>query len=55
MTKSTQQQIEDLKERNRKLLAENMDLKMQIEQMKQRIQALECVAKLIEGSRVYDK
>lgn len=52
MTDKTQQQeVSELKEANRKLLAENIDLKMQIEQMKQRIQALECVAKLIEGSR----
>lgn len=52
MTAKTQQQtVEELKEANRKLLAENIDLKIQIEQMKQRIQTLECVAKLIEGSR----
>ena len=55
MTKSTQQQIEDLKERNRQLLAENVDLKIQLENMKARIQSLECVAKLIERSRTYDK
>ena len=55
MTKSTQQQIEDLREKNRRLLAENVDLKIQLENMKARIQSLEVVAKLIEGSRVYDK
>ena len=49
--KTQQQKVEELKESNRKLLAENIDLKIQIEQMKQRIQTLECVAKLIEGSR----
>lgn len=50
-TKTQQQRVKELKELNRKLLAENIDLKIQIETMKQRIQALECVAKLIEGSR----
>lgn len=50
MTNDIQQQVEELKETNRKLLAENIDLKIQIEKMKSRIQALECVAKLIEGS-----
>ena len=55
MRQEHHQQIEDLKERNRQLLAENVDLKIQIKNMKQRIQALECVAKLIEGSRKYDK
>lgn len=49
--KTQQQKVEELKEANRKLLAENIDLKIQIEQMKQRIQTLECVAKLLEGSR----
>ena len=49
--KTQQQTVEELKEANRKLLAENIDLKIQIEQMKQRIQTLECVAKLLEGSR----
>lgn len=49
--KTQQQKAEELKEANRKLLAENIDLKIQIEQMKQRIQTLECVAQLIEGSR----
>ena len=39
----------ELKEENRNLLAENVDLKIELE-MKQRIQALECVKKLIEGS-----
>lgn len=51
MTNDIQRQVEELKEANRKLLAENIDLKIQIEKMKSRIQALECVAKLIEGGR----
>lgn len=51
MTNDIQRQVEELKEANRKLLAENIDLKIQIEKMKSRVQALECVAKLIEGSR----
>lgn len=41
----------EVKEENRNLLAENVDLKIELEKMKQRIQALECVKKLIEGSR----
>ena len=52
MTNDIQRQLEELKEANRKLLAENVDLKIQIEKLKSRIQALECVAKLIEGSRM---
>jgi regulator of replication initiation timing len=51
MTKKEEQQMQELKEANQKLLAENIDLKIQIEKMKSRVQALECVAKLIEGSR----
>jgi regulator of replication initiation timing len=50
MTRHEEDKLEELKEANRKLLAENVDLKIQIEKMKSRIQALECVAKLIEGS-----
>lgn len=45
------QEMQELREKNRQLLAENVDLKIQIEKMKSRVQALECVAKLIEGSR----
>lgn len=44
------QEMQELREKNRQLLAENVDLKIQIEKLKSRIQALECVAKLIEGS-----
>lgn len=51
MTRHEEDKLEELKEANRKLLAENVDLKIQIEKMKSRVQALECVAKLIEGSR----
>ena len=50
MTNSLQQQIEELKEANRKLLAENVDLRIQMETLKARIQSLECVKKLLEGS-----
>lgn len=52
MKNDIQRQVEELKETNRKLLAENVDLKMQLEELKQRITALECVAQLIEGSRI---
>lgn len=50
MTNDIQRQVEELKDANRKLLAENIDLKIQIEKMKARIQNLECVSKLLEGS-----
>ena len=50
MTNDIQQQVKELKEANRKLLAENIDLKIQIEKLKARIQSLECVSKLLEGS-----
>ena len=52
MTKKEEQQMQELKETNRKLLAENIDLKIQIEKMKARIQSLERVAKLIERSGI---
>ena len=52
MTNSLQQQIEELKEANRKLLAENIDIKIENERLKARIQSLECVNKLLEGSGV---
>ncbi|MBR3166132.1 MAG: hypothetical protein IKF16_08210 [Lachnospiraceae bacterium] len=51
MTKKEEQEMQELREKNRQLLAENVDLKIQIEKMKSRVQALECVAKLIEGSQ----
>lgn len=50
MTNDIQQQVKELKEANRKLLAENIDLKIQIEKLKARVQSLECVSKLLEGS-----
>ena len=50
MTNDIQHQVKELKEANRKLLAENIDLKIQIEKLKARIQSLECVSKLLEGS-----
>lgn len=52
MTNDIQQQVKELKEANRKLLAENIDLKIQIEKLKARIQSLECVNKLLEGSGI---
>jgi len=52
MTKKEEQQMHDLKEANQKLLAENVDLKIEIEKLKARIQSLECVAKLIERSGI---
>lgn len=52
MTNSLQQQIDELKEANRKLLAENVDLKIQNEHLKARIQSLECVKKMLEGSGI---
>lgn len=48
--KDLAQEVEELKEANRNLLAENVDLKMQNEQLKARIQSLECVRKPLEGS-----
>lgn len=50
MTLKEQQQLEELKEANRKLLAENVDIKIENERLKARIQSLECVKKLLEGS-----
>ena len=50
MTNILQQQIEELKKANRKLLAENVDIKIENERLKARIQSLECVKKLLEGS-----
>ena len=50
MKNDIQRQVEELKETNRKLLAENIDLKLENEQLKTRIQTLECVASLLERS-----
>ena len=52
MTNTLQQQIEELKEANRNLLAENIDIKIENERLKARIQSLECVKKLLEGSGI---
>lgn len=43
MTNDIQQQMEELKEANRQLLAENVDLRIQMDTLKARIQSLECV------------
>ena len=50
MTNDIQQQVKELKEANRKLLAENVDLRIQMDTLKARIQSLECVKKMLEGS-----
>ena len=50
MTRNEEEKLEELKEANRKLLAENVDLRIQMETLKARIQSLECVKKLLEGS-----
>lgn len=50
MTRNEEDKLEELKDANRKLLAENIDLKIQIEKLKARVQSLECVSKLLEGS-----
>lgn len=50
MTDKTQQRIDELKEQNSRLLKELVDLKIENEKLKARIQSLECVSKLLEGS-----
>lgn len=50
MTRAEEDKLEELKEANRKLLAENVDLKIELEKLKARIQSLECVKKMLEGS-----
>lgn len=52
MTLKEQQQLEELKEANRKLLAENIDIKIENERLKARVHSLECVKKLLEGSGI---
>ena len=52
MTLKEQQQLEELKEANRRLLAENVDIKIENERLKARIQSLECVKKLLEGGGI---
>lgn len=50
MTEKTQQRIDELKDQNSRLLRELVDLKIENEKLKARIQSLECIAKLLEGS-----
>lgn len=50
MTDKTQQRIDELKEQNSRLLKELVDLRIENEKLKARIQSLECIAKLLEGS-----
>ena len=50
MTDKTQQRIDELKEQNARLLRELVDLRIENEKLKARIQSLECMAKLLEGS-----
>jgi regulator of replication initiation timing len=50
MTDKTQQRIDELKEQNARLLRELVDLRLENEKLKARIQSLECIAKLLEGS-----
>lgn len=50
MTRNEEDMLEELKEANRRLLAENVDIKIENERLKARIQSLECVKKLLEGS-----
>jgi regulator of replication initiation timing len=50
MTDKTQQRIDELKEQNARLLRELVDLRIENEKLKARIQSLECIAKLLEGS-----
>ncbi len=50
MTDKTQQRIDELKEQNSRLLKELVDLKIENEKLKARLQSLECVSKLLEGS-----
>lgn len=50
MTDKTQQRINELKDQNSRLLKELVDLRIENEKLKARIQSLECIAKLLEGS-----
>lgn len=50
MTDKTQQRIDELKDQNSRLLKELVDLRIENEKLKARIQSLECIAKLLEGS-----
>lgn len=50
MTEKEQQRMDELKEQNARLLRELVDLRIENEKLKARIQSLECIAKLLEGS-----
>ena len=50
MTEKEQQRMNELKEQNARLLRELVDLRIENEKLKARIQSLECIAKLLEGS-----
>lgn len=52
MTENIIERYNELKEQNCRLLKEIVDLKIENEKLKARIQSLECVAKLIEGSGI---
>ncbi len=50
MTEKEQQRMDELKEQNARLLRELVDMRIENEKLKARIQSLECIAKLLEGS-----
>lgn len=50
MRGTIEERYNELKEQNSRLLREIVDLKLENEQLKTRIQSLECVSKLLEGS-----
>lgn len=50
MRETIEERYKELKEQNSRLLREIVDLKLENEQLKTRIQSLECVKKLLEGS-----
>lgn len=52
MRETIEERYNELKEQNSRLLREIVDLKLENEQLKTRVQNLECVAKLIERSGI---
>lgn len=52
MRETIEERYNELKEQNSRLLREIVDLKLENEQLKTRIQNLECAAKLIERSGI---
>ena len=50
MNDKTQQRLNELKEQNARLLRELVDLRIENEKLKARVQSLECIEKLLEGS-----